>query len=207
MKTGAEGHFTLEEWADFVRGQVGPESRKRMQDHLDQGCRMCAQVVDLWRSVMDVGRREKKFQPLGSDIQWAKTLFAIFPPAKAAGLKLLIARLACSSELALEGVRGYGPSLGHFIFQKEDLMLDLQFRAAGSVVAMVGQVLDSADQGARYGYTTVKVMTEEGVVAQTTTNEFGEFRLEYSLQPNLLLVIELEGTTRLVTPLPHPSET
>ena len=206
MTSTTEGHFSLEEWADFVRGQVNPETRARMQRHLDEGCRMCAKIVELWQSVLDLARRAKTFQPLDSDVRWAHVLFRVFPPAEAAGVDLLFGFLNRHMPRALEGVRGAGTSLGHFIFQKENLLLDLQFRVTGESASMLGQLLDSADQGASYSYTTVKVMSESGMEVETTTNEFGEFRLQYHLQPNLLLVIELESANRLVTPLPHPSE-
>jgi hypothetical protein len=125
---------------------------------------------------------------------------------RAAGLNLIVARLTRVSAWAVAGVRAAGPSLGHFIFQREDLLLDLQFRAKDDSVFLLGQILDAADQGARYGHSEVKLMSEADMVAQTATNEFGEFEMQYALQPNLLLVIELEGKTYLVTPLPHPSE-
>jgi hypothetical protein len=178
-----------------------------MQAHLDQGCRSCAQIVELWRTVLDVARREKRFQPLESDLRLAWALFAAYPPAKAGRLKLLVARLMDCNRLSLEGSRRSEPSSqGHFMFQREDLFLDLQFRIDANCVSMVGQILDPAAPEPQYGDTAIKLVRDQEVVAQTTTNEFGEFRLEYRLQRNLLLVIELEEQTHLITPLPHPSE-
>jgi hypothetical protein len=176
-----------------------------MQDHLDQGCRDCKQVVDLWQSVLDIGRREKRYEPLDSDLHIARTLFTAFPPHTARGLKLTMARLAICVP-ALEGVRGSGRSPSHFMYQKDDVLLDLQFRVNCTAVSVIGQILDAATQKARFGSRNVRLIREEGMLAQTTTNEFGEFRLEYGLQRNLLLVIELEDESFLITPLPQPAD-
>jgi membrane-anchored protein YejM (alkaline phosphatase superfamily) len=86
---------------------------------------------------------------------------------------------------------------------KEDLFLDLQFKVEGEGVSMVGQILNSMAQEARYRNTIVILTGDEGEVAKTTTNEYGEFRLEYRLKSNLVLVIELEDKSHLITPLPH----
>jgi hypothetical protein len=116
-----EGHFSLEEWADFARGQLDPERRDRMQAHLDQGCRMCTQIVELWKSVLDVARRGKQFEPLESDIRWANALYAAYPRVRDSGSRFEVARLVGRGRPAMAGARGMGSSLGHFMFQKEDL--------------------------------------------------------------------------------------
>jgi hypothetical protein len=203
-----EGHFSLEEWADFARGTLEPEHREKMQDHLDQGCRACAKIVDLWRSVLDIGRREKKFEPMDSDLGWAKTIYVAFPPGAARGLKLLIARLAASGRPALAGIRGSRSdrSPSHFMYQKDDVVLDLEFRVNATTVSMVGQILDATTHKSQFGHRNVRLIREEGMLAQTTTNEFGEFRMDYGLQQNLLLVIELEDESFLITPLPHSTD-
>lgn len=203
----AGDHFSLDEWVDFVRDQVEPDRRAKMQAHLDQGCPSCAQIVELWRTVLDVARREKRLQPVNSDIRLACALFAAYPPAKAPQPKLLIAPLTDCSRLAFKGSRrSKASSQGRFMFQRDDLFLDLQFRIDASCISMIGQILDPAAPEPQYRDTTVKLVSEVEVVAHTRTNEFGEFRLECRLQRNLLLVIELEEESHLITPLPHPSQ-
>jgi hypothetical protein len=198
-----EGHFSLEEWADFARGQLDPERRAQMQAHLDQGCRMCTQILDLWKSVLDVARKGKQFEPLESDIRWARALYAAYPQVRGSEVEFQVPRLVGRGRPALAGARGAGPALGHFMFQKEDLFLDLQFKVQDEGVSLAGQILNSAAQETRYRNTAVILNGEEGEITRTATNEFGEFRLEYRLQRNLVLVIELEDKSHLITPLPH----
>jgi len=204
---GTDNHFSLEEWVDFARGQTEPEQRERMQAHLDRGCRSCAQIVELWRTVLDVARREKRFQLPQNDLRLALALFAAFPPERATGKKLLVGSLLDCSRPAVAGARRSDTaSHSRFMFQREDLFLDLQFQIEAHSVSMIGQILDPTAAESKYRSTTVKLMRERDVVAQTTTNDFGEFRLEYRVQKNLLLVIELEEQSHLITPLPHASE-
>ncbi len=206
--TNSRKHFSLEEWADFGRGRASLDARAEMEQHLAQGCARCAQALDLWKSVLEMARQEERFEPPANAVRCAKALYGAVAPAKAGKLSLRIARLAGFGQPALEGVRGAAPAASHFLFQEGALMLDMymQPQPGSEVVSMVGQLLDSTRPDKRFENQPVTVMRESNALASTTTNEFGEFRVEFKPAEDLLLTIELENDLYLVSPLPSTQE-
>ena len=204
--TKTTNHFSLEEWADFGRGRTAAEARARMEQHLEQGCAACARVLKLWNGVLEVAAREDAFEPPRDMVRCAKALFAAFPPATSPSLSVRVARLAGFRQPALEGVRGSEPGASHYLFKEGVLLLDmhLQPRVPSETVSMVGQVLDSTQVDRRFENRSVALMREKDAVARATTNEFGEFYLEFKPGEDLLLVIELEDKSYLVSHLPQP---
>ena len=70
---------------------------------------------------------------------------------------------------------------------------------------MVGQVMDR-NSGKRYENRPVSILRRQDALAHTTTNEFGEFHLQFRAGENLVIVIELEDRSFLVSPLPGSGE-
>lgn len=202
-------HFRLEEWAEFVRGQVRPEDRARMERHLQQGCSDCARTLQLWRGVIDAASREAAFEPPDNVLRCAKALFNAFPPDKTSGLNLRVARLSQFGRQALGGVRASaGPVGTHLLFREGTVLLDMRVQPvrASESVSLMGQVVDSAQLNVRFEDRQVSVVRASNALAQTSTNEFGEFHLEFEPDEDLLLIIELENQSYLVSHLPVPTK-
>jgi anti-sigma factor RsiW len=200
-------HFKLEEWAEFVRGQVRPEDRARMERHLQEGCSDCAQTLELWKGVLDAASREAAFEPPDNVLRCAKALYSAFPPDKTSGLNLRVARLSRIGQQALGGVRA-SPGLAgtHLLFREGTVLLDMCVRPvrASESVSLMGQVVDSAQLNVRLEDRQVSVVRASSSLAQTSTNEFGEFHLEFEPGEDLLLVVELKNQSYLVSHLPVP---
>jgi hypothetical protein len=201
-------HFNLEEWADFGRGRTQSEDRARMERHLDQGCSDCARTLELWRGVLDAASREDAFEPPNHILRSAKALYSAFPPERLRGLSLRICRLARFGQQALEGVRtAPGPTATHLLFREGSLLLDMRVRPnpASDSVSVLGQVVDSAQMDARLHNRAVSVVRASKALARTTTNELGEFELEFEPGEDRLLIIELPNQSYLIARLPAPS--
>jgi len=56
-------HFTLGEYADFVRRLKDSSITGQMQRHLDEGCQQCSKVVRMWRDLFDFGSKEGLYCP------------------------------------------------------------------------------------------------------------------------------------------------
>ncbi len=199
-------HFSLEEWADFSRGRTAGETRIGMLKHLEGGCDKCAHILQLWNTVLGMASREESFLPPANSIRCAKALYAAMPPWRASKFSLRMAHLAGFNRLALQGVRSAAPAPVHFLFKEGALQLDmyLQPQTSSGLVSMVGQVLDSTQPDKRFENQPVAVMLRNDTLARTNTNEFGEFRLEFRPDQDLLLTIELENGSCLISPLPPP---
>jgi hypothetical protein len=197
-----ENHFRAEDWVDFARGCAKSEDGERMQQHLDAGCRPCSETAALWTRVARTAWREPDFEPPAGDLRCATALYGLFTRREPRGFKIALARLIGFNQPALEGIRGAG-SASHFLYRQRDVLFDLHLesRGASGNVSLVGQVLDTAS-GKRYANRPVSVMRDRHALAQTTTNEFGEFQLQFTRENDLLIVVELENQSYLVSPLP-----
>jgi hypothetical protein len=199
-------HYSLEEWSDFARGRAPEASLAEMQRHLDEGCASCAQVMEMWRSVLEVASRETGFQVPEADVKCAKALFRIARPDRADSLPLRLAHLVFSSsaEPLRAGVRGAGASTSHLLFEEGNYVLDLHIKpeAERNLVSVAGQILDRTQSDRLYQNSVVAVRRENQELAQTATNQFGEFHLEFPPGDNLMLTLSLEGEFVLVSALP-----
>ena len=205
-------HYSLEEWSDFARQRAPGATVAKMQRHLDDGCAACAQVLEMWRSVLEVASRETDFQVPESGVHSAKALFGIARPESADSLPLRWARLvfSSSSEPLRAGVRGTAAPTCHLLFEEGNLLLDLHMKpeTERSLVSLAGQILDRTQSDRVYENSSVAVLRQNEEVARTATNEFGEFQLEFPPGDNLMLTVSLEGELVLVSDLPglNPSQ-
>lgn len=197
-----DSHFRTEDWVDFARGCAKSGDAERMQQHLDAGCSACAETAALWTRVAQVASREPAFDPPAGDLRRAAAFYALFTPREARGFKIELARLVGFNQPALEGVRGAGFA-SHFLYRQRDVLFDvhLESRGQSDLVSMVGQLLDTRS-GKRYANRPVSVMRDRDPLARTTTNEFGEFQLRFAPERDLIIVVELEDQSYLVSPLP-----
>jgi hypothetical protein len=199
-------HYSLEEWSDFARKRAPEALVAQMQRHLDQGCAACAQVLGMWRSVLEVASRETGFQVPGTGVERARALYRIARPERADSLPLRWALLVFSSaaEPLRSGVRSAGASPSHLLFEEGNYLLDLHVKpeAERGMVSVAGQVLDRTQSLRVYENSSVAVLRQTEEVARTATNELGEFQLEFPPDDNLMLRVDLEGESILVSALP-----
>ena len=199
-------HFISEDWADFARHCVGRENREHMQQHLDEGCTSCAETAGLWARVADIAARESTYEPSNRDLRLASALFAAIPRRRSP-FEILLAHLASPMQPALAGVRAAPAAANHFLFYQKDVLFDVHLEApdASGVVLMIGQVMDRSS-GKRYENRPVSILRRQDPVAQTTTNQFGEFQLRFRPDRDLIVVVELAEESFLVSPIPNPAE-
>jgi len=180
-----------------------------MERHLDEGCHSCVQALDLWKGVLQAAAREDAFEPPENTLRCARALYSAFPPAVRSSLKLRLTRLAGFGQPALAGVRAASAGTGaHFLYREGSLLLDMRMqpKPASDSIAVMGQVVDSSQLNVRFDNRAVSVVRESDALARTTTNEFGEFQLEFQPAEDLLLIIELENKSYLVSHLPAPKK-
>jgi hypothetical protein len=205
----AGDHFELENWVDFARGQFASEVVPRMQQHLNTGCEPCSRTARFWRRVVAFAARERKFNPPERDLRLAKALYHAFVPDEGQSWTLRIAHLLGQGQPAPAGVRGLGPSSNHYLFQEGEVLLDVQVdnQPERGVVRMAGQVFDPVHPEQHFEGKFVSLRHENEIVANSITGRFGEFQLQFSPQQTLLLVVELERKSYLVSALPAVTET
>lgn len=130
---------------------------------------------------------------------WPETL----PP-------LRMARLVFSTlgEPLREGVRGAEAATCHLLFEEGNWLLDLHFKpqAESNLISVAGQILERRQSEPSYAGFTVAILREKVELARTTTNQFGEFQLEFSPADDLLLTVVLEDRSILASELPSMAD-
>ncbi len=197
-------HFHLEGWADFARQQVSPQQKAAMQDHLDRGCQRCRKIVEMWQSVLDTAGREASYQPQESAVRSLKGYYALYKPQKPL-LGAVLARLISDSFLQPlpAGVRSSAPAARQFVYRAENLIVDLRLESqpGSDRISLIGQVLDSQHPDAGPGSVLVILLRDGETAAETASNEYGEFHLEFQPHDGLMLSLRAGEKGSIIIPL------
>jgi hypothetical protein len=184
-------HFTKEEWIDFARDVIQGEAKSFMQSHLDRGCRQCAKEATLWARVSETARREAEFEPPVGAVRVAKAMMATSGLASISERKATFAELLFDSmhQAPLMGVRSAAPTPRQMLFASGDHRIDLRMEPQldSDGVAIIGQVLDSANPERTLRNIPISLHSGKKLVAASETNHLGEFQLISKLDPKLEL--------------------
>lgn len=203
----AKRHFTLEEWADFAR-KMGPRDQlEAMESHLKH-CEKCLMEFDIWRRVNETAHRHPAFEPPAGAVRTVKAMFGIHKPKKAGALREFVAELLFDSLRSPlpAGVRSSGAGIRQLLFGSGGFRVDLRIEPQqdSNKISLVGQVLNSADPRKSLDSLQVALMRGRKTLAQSLTNQLGEFHLECNPEPRFELRIALTDSTRVSIPLVSP---
>jgi hypothetical protein len=190
-------HFEITHWVDFIRA-VGTDEHAGMQQHLSAGCEPCGRTVDLLRrfAAAAVAAEVAPAVP-AAVLRRAQAIARLHQPEKV-GLVQLIARLVYDSfrEPLPAGIRTDRTGTRQILYEAGDICIDLrlEFERAGRLVSLVGQV-SSCDQSDRcVAALPLTLMSGAEVLAQTTTNQYGEFQFEYEPRQPLSIHLAWQGS-------------
>jgi hypothetical protein len=196
-------HFTLEEWADFVRHLKNPSMNAQMQQHLDKGCKQCAKVVRVWRDLLAFGAGEALYRPPDRALRSVRGYYGLLKPQRRVSRVAIMALLVFDSvrEAMPAGVRSSQLSPRQLVYAAGNLVIDLRLEPRLERVYVVGQAQSRAT--ANRGIAGIEVFALKGTetVAQTTSNRFGEFQLELEPQEDEGFSIVLKRPKSIVIPL------
>jgi len=204
---GAMKHFSLTEWADFVRDVPIPDKEHAMQAHLDSGCAECVKTSAIWRTVMDFAQQEKTYDPPTSSMRIVQAYFGPMQLAASAPEGLEIAQLAFDSfeQAGLAGIRGASSSVPRQLLYKcGTLCIDMRLepKPGSNYVVLVGQLIDAKKPLKGFEDVQVSLLSEGDKLSETTTNKFGEFHFGFESVKHMQLFFGIEQKA-LVVPLPE----
>ncbi len=204
-------HYSMDKWIDFAREVVGPQEKAAMQRHLDTKCKQCSKALNLWKHVHQVARQESPLELPDSAVRAMKGAFAIHGPKRQKRGVVATAKLLFDSGLspAQVGIRSSGAVARQLLFGVGTYRIDLRMEPQldSDKVAVIGQVLHSADPREGLGALPVALVKGRKVVAETLTSKFGEFNLECDLDGRFHLRVKLpaeELQLALVEPILPP---
>lgn len=191
-------HFSEEVFADYVRGIKHAE----LDSHLSGDCQQCSQVIQVWSRLQAITARESNYAPPSESVRMVKLEFAAAAQEEAQPATLVFDSFA---QFAFAGVRSTGPvAARQLVYEVEGMMVDLRFdHSPGSkCISLIGQVLKQEGPGRSLANAPVMLWTEKGLVmAETRTNGFGEFQLEFEVQSRMRLSIQAFGGNVIRIPL------
>lgn len=198
-------HFSDEKWGEFARGHVQADLKKAMRQHLLDGCGKCQQLNELWQHVAKTAAHEISYTPPDHAFRSARGQFGLNRVLPwTAGLVQTV-RLVFDSfkSPTLAGIRSSGTKARQLVYQVGQYFLDVRLEPelGSKKLNLTGQIRDSLDPVKKMGESPVILLRGQERLCNTTTNLFGEFRLEFDRKDNLWLAIGIQGEAGIVVPL------
>ena len=191
-------HFSEADWADFVRKLVSPKGRIEMQQHLNDGCKKCQKAVDVWQAVRAIAGNERNVTPPVDTVRVVKSQFTAAMPHRSGGARLVFDSML---QPLTAGIRG-SVAARQFLYETEDYYIDLRLvpLAPEARASVVGQVLSRTGKRAAQAM-PVRLQHGKRSIAQTSTNQFGEFHLEFEAAENTCILLGQDQGNEIILPL------
>jgi hypothetical protein len=198
-------HYALDQWIDFTRGLAAPEARARMSEHLATGCDRCQGDADFCAQVKDVFQRLETQHVPEYVTRMARAIFPFRPERLGRGTRLPIEVLFDSFLVpAPAGLRATWQVGWQGLYRAGDCSIDLRIEPElkSTRAAVIGQISNHVLPEVEMGNIPVSLRLGKQVVAETLSNRFGEFQMEYEQQARLKLCIYLkDGSKNIQVPL------
>lgn len=194
-------HFQVEQWLDFVRNISDKSNRVAMERHLSE-CVECSRMVTMLRKVQRSTNADSKYQIPEYAIHSARAIFALQRPEKVRILPRVLAKLVFDSfrEPLAVGVRSQQRITRQALYEAGDYSVDLRIeheRGAQTVV-LVGQIINRREPKQQMADIGVELMSGKEVLSRATSNELGEFQMEYHPKRSLQLHVPIQQSGKRI---------
>jgi hypothetical protein len=201
-------HYSLERWVDFARNVIDEDEKRKMQSHLETGCRQCSKELSMWQRLQQVARRESTYAPLAGAVRTVNASFVNRSARRTRLAKPEVASLLFDSfrNPLVAGIRSTGNTSQQVLYGTGTYRIDVRIEPQmdSEKVILIGQVLNSADPEERLSEMPVTLLKGRKVLAESTTSQFGEFQIECELAGGFRLMVTLPGQTEVTLPLIDP---
>jgi len=198
-------HFSVENWADFANGVVPSDKLASMKQHLEKGCKECADALADWQSIRQFAGQELLNRPPEDVVRRVKLAFQTHGASDKQGVLRELAELIFDSfqEPALQGVRRSQMAARHLLYQAGVVTIDLRLEPIPNSdrISLDGQVMDSRSTGKGIQDVPVLLLYGRETLAQTQTNEFGEFQLQCEAGKSLHVSVGVTARKDVFIPL------
>jgi len=199
-------HYSVAEWVDFARGLVSDDDGLTMRSHLAEGCSECEDLASFCEDLSVV--REHMEASLAPEwlVRNAKAIFPMHTMLEPQRAFRIPVELIYDSLLAPEpaGLRATWQVGWQALYRAGDCSLDLRVEPelSSSRAAVIGQISNHIAPGSHMENVPVYLKSGKSVVAETRSNRFGEFQMEYEQQGRLQLCVYLgDGSQCFQVPL------
>jgi len=193
-------HYGIAQWVDFARGLTPDQEGNTMREHLATGCPECRQVLGFCDKLARVCLAMAPQRVPETAVRHA---VAIFPVRRPNGPKRAVRipiELIYDSSLfpAPAGMRASWQVGWQGLYRAGDCSLDLRIEPElqSSRAAVIGQISNHTVPETEMANIPICLRSGRLVVAETVSNRFGEFQMEYEQQGRLQLCVYLDGGAR-----------
>jgi hypothetical protein len=199
-------HYGIVQWVDFARGVAPEEERGGMAGHLSTGCPDCLQAAVFCETLARVCQGMALQSAPASASRLARAICPSRSPARPKRAFRIPVEVIFDSFLATApaGLRATWQVGWQALYRAGDCSLDVRIEPdlRSSRAALIGQISNHAVPELQMAGMAVYLKSGRQVIAETRSNRFGEFQIEYEQQRRLQLCIHLGGGSRcIVTPL------
>jgi hypothetical protein len=199
-------HYGIAQWVDYTRGLVPAVDGSAMQRHLTDGCSECRELAEFCSKIGNICQDMAAVSVPEWLVRNARSIFPARQPEAPRRVFRIPVELIYDSFLvpAPAGLRATWQVGWQALYRAGDCSLDLRVEPElqSSRAAVIGQISNHVLPGDRMEGIPVSVKSGRVVVAETRSNAFGEFQMEYEQQGRLQLCIDLEnGSKRFQVPL------
>ena len=172
-----------------------------MQEHLDSGCLRCRETVAWLTEVVRTADSEKTSDP---PPELVKAAHAVFRAPEShdwiEALEKLAAELVFDTRTSLQpaGVRATETDCIRLIYKAGIYSVDLQVEAVQASLDIVGQITSEEGEKENLAGAIVQIVSGGQSVAETQTNQFGEFIIEKPPSRNAILRIALKRSAKRI---------
>lgn len=188
-------HFSAAEWYEHVSQTGSSDTNCLIESHLREGCSECRMLLEFWKEIIKIARREPNYHPPESAVQSVKEAFQPqerwrWFPQIAQLAKLLFDSLQSPVPVA---VRGSTISSRQLLLEAKPFVIDLRIEqeAIRSQTRVIGQVLNSEEPARNVADVDIFLLDGERLLARTSVNGSGEFQLEFKDQEGLQLFVDI----------------
>jgi hypothetical protein len=195
-------HYAIAQWADFARGVTPEQEGRMMREHLATGCRECREVLDFCDKLARVCLALTPRRAPEAAVRNARAIFPIRRPDRPQRAIRIPIDLIYDSFLvpAPAGMRASWQIGWQGLYRAGDCSLDLRIEPElqSSRAAVIGQISNHTVPEIEMANIPICLRLGRLVVAETVSNRFGEFQMEYEQQGRLQLCIYLDGGARRI---------
>jgi hypothetical protein len=195
-------HYGFAQWVDFTREFIPPEYRRGMEDHLAGGCARCQDTLDFCSRLTNACHRIGSSAVPNELVLRAKAIFPPRSPERPKRVVRIFAELVYDSFLVPSpaGLRSTWQIGWQSLFHAGDCSVDLRVEPElrSLKASLVGQISNRVMPGTAMNDVPVYLKAGKLVVAETRSNRFGEFQMDYQQQGRLQLCIYLDGGSKCI---------
>ena len=190
-------HFDITQWSDFVRGVGEPAVLAAMGQHLDDGCDRCQYAATTMDAITVTAQAEKEFPVPPNVVHFARSIFVLQVPERVNLLPRIAARLLYDSfrDPLPAGVRSQHHISRQTLYEAGPYHVDLRLdhERGAPHISLVGQIVDQQDPQKSCGGIPVFLLSGKNeIVAQSVSNQQGEFLMEYEPRKSLHLIVDVD---------------